>query len=300
MLNQFKILRIFQLITLLKIKPGKSIRFMSHFLDTSDRTVYRYLDLLDEIGFKLNKDKKGHYMIHDEGAEGSIVPFTHEEVQMLKQMIMTVASDHPLRDGLLKKVYLTSEAQIHASNILKARLSKIVTNLSAGMQTGKQVILKNYHSLNSGHIGDRLIEPVRFTVNYKSIAAYEVKSGKNKLFRLDRIGDVEVTDKTFRYRVSHEYKPQDVFGFTLGSKRIKVDLLLSMKAFLLLREEYPMTEPFMEYDAVRQSYRLVVEVSDMKAITRFVLGLHQEIMVCGSEAFRNHIRKSVKRLVDEK
>jgi predicted DNA-binding transcriptional regulator YafY len=43
MLNQHKILRVLQLITYLQEKPHKTVQQLSSFLDTTERTVYRYL-----------------------------------------------------------------------------------------------------------------------------------------------------------------------------------------------------------------------------------------------------------------
>ena len=61
--NQHKILRVLQLITLLKKEPAESIRFLSGILDSTDRTVYRYLDLVKELGFELQKDQNNKFKI---------------------------------------------------------------------------------------------------------------------------------------------------------------------------------------------------------------------------------------------
>lgn len=61
--NQHKILRVLQLITLLKKEPAKSIRFLAGVLESTDRTVYRYLDLVKELGFELHKDHNNKFQI---------------------------------------------------------------------------------------------------------------------------------------------------------------------------------------------------------------------------------------------
>jgi len=71
MLNQHKILRVLQLITYLQSKPHKSIDQLSQFLTTTERTVYRYLDLLRECGFDLHKDSSQRYYI--EKGDGEIL-----------------------------------------------------------------------------------------------------------------------------------------------------------------------------------------------------------------------------------
>ena len=71
MLNQHKILRVFKLISLLKKAPAKSTRNIALMIDTTERTVYRYIDLIIEIGFEVRKDKNNKYSIKhdDEGAK---------------------------------------------------------------------------------------------------------------------------------------------------------------------------------------------------------------------------------------
>jgi predicted DNA-binding transcriptional regulator YafY len=64
MYNQNKILRVLQLISLLKKEPSKSIRFLSGILESTDRTVYRYLDLIKELGFELQRDQNNRLLCY--------------------------------------------------------------------------------------------------------------------------------------------------------------------------------------------------------------------------------------------
>ena len=66
MLNQHKILRVLQLISLLKKEPSKSIKFIAGILESTDRTVYRYLDLVKELGFDLQRDTHNRFYIVSE------------------------------------------------------------------------------------------------------------------------------------------------------------------------------------------------------------------------------------------
>ena len=56
MFNQNRILRVFKLITLLKTFPAKSIKRLAASLEISERSCYRYMDLLAELGFEVRKD----------------------------------------------------------------------------------------------------------------------------------------------------------------------------------------------------------------------------------------------------
>jgi predicted transcriptional regulator len=55
MLNQHKILRVFQLISLLQQEPPKSTQHLGSILVNTHRTIYRHLDLLRELGFDLQR-----------------------------------------------------------------------------------------------------------------------------------------------------------------------------------------------------------------------------------------------------
>lgn len=85
--NQNKILRVLQLITLLKKEPAKSIRFLAGILESTDRTVYRYLDLVKELGFELYKDHNNKYHILGENEYQSI-SFSNEEVSLLRDLVL--------------------------------------------------------------------------------------------------------------------------------------------------------------------------------------------------------------------
>jgi len=58
MIPQAKILRVFQLIGLLK-GGGRTIEQLAQQLDTTSRTIYRYFKLLQEIGFIIDQDFHG-------------------------------------------------------------------------------------------------------------------------------------------------------------------------------------------------------------------------------------------------
>jgi len=70
-------------------------------IDTTERTVYRYIDLIKEIGFEVNKDKNNKYSIkHDD--EGANEYFTIEEASLIKELLLTSAKTAYLRKASLK------------------------------------------------------------------------------------------------------------------------------------------------------------------------------------------------------
>lgn len=293
MLNQHKILRVLQLISLLQKEPAKSIRFMSGFIESTERTVYRYLDLIKELGFELERDQNKRYFIKG-GLYDDVESFTNEEVTLLKELLLSSAKESKLKDSVLKKIYFKSEIAVHGNHILNAHLGKIVNKLSSAIQNENKAILKSYHSANSQKISDRLVEPIAFTDNYASICAFEEATQENKYFNVERISDVEELKTNQEFKNLHRLDPVDVFGFTeLNGEKFDIQLRLSLRAYVILKEEYPLVIPFIKLEPNKDMYLLSCTINNPKPITRFILGLSNEVEVLGSKEFLKYFSESV-------
>jgi predicted DNA-binding transcriptional regulator YafY len=289
MLNQHKILRVLQLISLLQKEPAKSIRFMSGFIESTERTVYRYLDLIKELGFELERDQNKRYFIKG-GLYDETESFTNEEVTLLRELLLSSGKQSKLKDAVLKKIYFKSEIAVHGNHILSAHLGKIVQKLSLAIQHENKVILKSYHSANSQKIDDRLVEPIAFTDNYTSICAFEEDTQKNKYFNVERITDVEQLDAKQEYKNLHKLDPVDVFGFTeWNGEKFYIQLRLSLRAYVILKEEYPLVHPYLKKEPNKETYLLECNVNNPKTITRFILGFPKDVEVVGSEKYKSFI-----------
>jgi proteasome accessory factor C len=264
MLNQHKILRVLQLITYLQEAPHKSVQQLSTFLDTTERTVYRYLDLLRECGFDLHKDAGQRFFIEKEGTDG--VHFSQEEAQFLKELVLTTGKKSKLKDAVLSKIYMGSELPMVATHLLNAKNGKIVERLTKAMMNKEQVVLKKYQSINTETISDRIVEPFGFTENYQTVMAYEQSSEKNKTYNIDRIGSIEYLNLPFKNEEKHEQQIPDVFGFAYSGKKYPVKLELSLKQFLLMKDQYPLVAPFVKYNTTLDKYVLEVEVNDLRVV----------------------------------
>lgn len=291
MIAQQKILRVFQLIGLLK-SGGRNIEQLGRQINASPRTVYRYFKLLEEIGFVIDQDFHGRYFIHREEGENPEDRFTLEEVSILRQLIQSGASGHPLKGSLLKKLALHSEAKDLPEQFLKLRVAKIFRTLSEARENKCQVILKSYHSANSQEITDRLVEPFQFGEGFQSVLALDTKDKQCKYFKLERIGDVVLLDKPFRYEKLHQGRKTDIFGIT-GRKETWVTLHLSLRAYVLLREEFPLSVPYLEKEEDDEGRRYIFHgpVLTYKGVGRFVMGLADEIKIIGPPDFKAYIKE---------
>jgi proteasome accessory factor C len=294
MIPQAKILRVFQLIGLLK-GGGRTVEQLAQQLDATSRTIYRYFKLLEEIGFIIDQDFHGKYFIHREEGENPEDSFTLEEVSILRQLIQSAAGNHPLRENILKKLAFHSEAKELPEQFLKLRVARMFRSISEAIEQEKQVVLKNYHSANSQEITDRLVEPFQFGEGFQSVLALDTKDKQCKYFKLERIGEVVVMEKPFKFQKLHEKSSTDIFGIS-GKKQTWVTLHLSLRAYVLLREEYPLSLPYLEKDESQEdrSYVFHAPVLNFKGVGRYVMGLADEISIIGPPEFRTYIKEKLK------
>ena len=274
MSNQKKILRVLQFISYLEQKPSKSIQSIASILETTERTAYRYLDLIRDCGFNVHKDNYNRYFI-ESGAPSGLL-FTSEEAAFLKQLVLTVGSENKLKDSILSKIYIGSDLKIVASHLLNAKNGRIVERLAEAIALKEQVYLKKYQSINSETISDRLVEPFGFTENYRSLMAFEIASQKNKTYHIDRIASIEFANKPFQHVDLHIIQKLDAFGFSESDEKFLIEKELTLKEYLLLKNEYPLTSPFIKYIPKNDNYLLKIEVNNLEPFERFLRGLKVE------------------------
>lgn len=264
------------------------------FLDTSERTVYRYLDMLKDLGFKIERDSGNRIWITTNG-NTDIVPFTDQEADYLEKLIKTTGKSNKLAESVLQKVRLSSELQIGANLLFKAHLGHIVEQISIAIIEGRQLLIKSYTSANSQTVTDRIVEPMCFTDNYESVSAYEVKTKQNKYFNIERMGSVEVLDTPMKYEPQHEFYKPDIFGFQGKSMNKEIEIQMSMRASLVLKEEYPMSIPYIKHIPDTDRYYFIAKVQSFQAPGRFVLGFLEDVKVVGSKDFIRYINRIVKK-----
>ena len=60
-MNQHRMMRVIKLMQFLQVKP-RPINSMARYLGISTRSVYRYLKMYEEIGYKLEKDNNKYFI----------------------------------------------------------------------------------------------------------------------------------------------------------------------------------------------------------------------------------------------
>ena len=157
------------------------------------------------------------------------------------------------------------------------------------MREKKAVRLLRYESGHSGQIRDRHVEPFGFTTNFIDVWAFDLEDGRNKIFKISRMEEVQVLeDEAWTREAEHERLGMDVFRMA-GREEFRVRLRLSMKAKNLLTEEYPLAERDLTQDA-DGSWILDTGICAVAGVGRFVSGLAGEIQILDGEPLRDYLR----------
>jgi proteasome accessory factor C len=109
---------------------------------------------------------------------------------------------------------------------------------------------------------------------------------------LERITSAELSECPWQYESDHIRTTIDAFGMT-GNKKISIRLKLSMRASLLLEEEFPDAIPGIRKEDGDCYWE--GEVSSLKSIGRFVMGLIDEIDILHPPALAQYISKKAKK-----
>jgi predicted DNA-binding transcriptional regulator YafY len=290
-IEQQKILRVFKLINLLRSNIGKPVHKLAESLQTDPRTIYRYFKLLEALGFEIEK-KHSKFRIIDRVEnpnEYAFGTFNEEEIQFMNDLISKSSKKNLLKDSILQKINIRSDFRQSVNQLFNANLGIYVDLIAQSIKDQHQVILRDYYSLSSDSISDRLVEPVAFNTNFDSIYALEVESKEMKMFKIERIGEILLTSKSFRYQTLHKPLEQGLFGFS-GKNQFPVHLKLSKKAYQLMMEEYPDAKPF-TYTKNRNQYYFEGKIPQLPGLARFILGLPGEIRVIEGEELKSYLKE---------
>jgi predicted DNA-binding transcriptional regulator YafY len=288
--NQNKLARVLKLMVLLKTTPPKSIRNLARMLDTTSRTIYRYMDLLQDVGFLVSKDDYGKYQLEFEPAL-EIQILKQDEISFLQKLLLHHAGS-PLSQSIMQKLPLSIPLSDATEWLGKAMIAQTIERLSEALEHKKQVVLQGYFSASSQTVRDRTVEPIRFTDDYQMLSAYDLEHKEVRLFSIQRISSVQIEEQHWQFDDVHHYQAPDIFGFQKAGDEDYIELDLSPRAYLFLMKEYPAAQTYLRRKRRDERYSLLAPVHDFKAPARFVLGLPHELRVLGSPSFKNYLSQT--------
>jgi predicted DNA-binding transcriptional regulator YafY len=290
-MEQPKIERLLRLMKLLTANVNYTVEELAERLDTSYRTIYRYIDTFKDAGFVVQRLDGGVYRLGKESPHfkdiSQLIHFTDEEAHIVNQLIDALDDTNTLKQNLRRKLSSVYDSTAVANCIVRGKNATNVNRLIEAVSTRRRVVLCDYASSHSADTRNRLVEPFGFTTNYVQVWCYEVDSGLNKLFKLSRIGDVEILDEKWAFSAEHHEGYIDIFRMT-GFEQHPIKLRLGMLSRNLLLEEYPLAERDL-HQVDDGAWILDTQVCNYLGVGRFVMGLLDDITIVESPEFSKYI-----------
>lgn len=293
-LNKNTALKQLKLIALLQQEKLISIDTLAHELNVDIRTVYRYLEPLQNIqGFE-NKGKE--YRIRPD-VSNNIMSFKEEEIIQLTT-ILNKNIDPILSSKILK--VLTSifhENEKSKTFIEKSLYKKELSTIQMAIDKNKKILLKKYTSRERVS-QNRILSPVMLdTLNEK---VYALDNGVGKTFNIENITGIDILNTP--REVNQNWDPnknRDPFGFiniNSNAKKIKISLLLTNFAKSQLVRQFQNIIDFIKKVKGKDQFifKLEMEVYDIQPIARFVSGLLNEVLITENGEAKDLIKEYIK------
>ena len=269
-------------------------------MNTTSRTVYRYIETIRDAGFVVNKLYGNVYQM-GKVSRGmtdfkKLIYFTEEEAYLAAKMIEGIDNNNALKRDLQRKLASVYDCTSIANYIDNPANAANIEALNDAIKHKKQVVLKGYASAHSDETRDRVVEPFSFTANMTDVWAYDVEKADCRVFKVSRVGAVEVLEDDWAFEASHQVRRPDVFRMT-GPLSMRVVLELNTRAKGLLVEEYPLAER----DLLREDGKWVLRttVQALEGVGRFVIGLAADVKVVEGKKLQEYIKKYDKKYIQK-
>jgi len=299
MIEQNKLQKLLEIMVFLSSGLKYTLEEIADRFDMSERTTRRYIQTFRDAGFIISKPENGRYHIDKNSPYfkeiSELLHFSKEEAVILQKAIHSISNENLLKQNLVKKLYALYDFNRVADTLVKEKHSVNIHQLMQAIKYKNKVILRNYLSANSNQQKDRIIEPFDFTNNYIAIWAYDIEAGCCKTFKNTRIASVQILPEPWEHKKKHKTLPMDVFRIS-SEEKIDIKLQLSIRAAELLKEEYPLSEPYINQINKKQ-FEFKAPVSSFNGVGRFIMGLCDEIEVIYPEALQDFIKNKAEKIL---
>ena len=217
----------------------------------------------------------------------TVSPFEYDIVKIEGEAFIRINSETIRMSESMRR-------QLMAHRILsKKEDAANVAALMDAIESKRQVVLHGYSSSSSGVIKDRVVEPFALASGQKTVWCYDLTSKTNKVFKVDRISNVEIKADRWEYESHHRQGKMDIFRLT-GETAIPVKLQLTLLAKNVLVEEYPEAEKDLIQTTDDDRWILETDVYQMEGIGRFYMGLADEIQIIDAKGLKEYAQKYCK------
>lgn len=290
-MEQPRVERTLRLMRLMSGNVYLTVDELAQRLDTSKRSIYRYIDTFKECGFAVERIGESMYRLISmpPGYKDlkKLVYFSEEEARVLTNLIESLDETNTLKSNLYKKLCAVCDTKSLQEYSGTSKNAANVQALGNAMREGRKVILKDYASASSSTVRDRLVEPFEFTNNHIDVWCYDCEKQDVRLFKIARIGWVDILPDEWDNEDKHVKGFLDAFRMQ-GKTQTHVRMELTLRAKNLLCEEFPLAIP----DITEEDGKFIFDtmVSKMEGVGRFVIGLAKDVRIIDSPELVEYVR----------
>ena len=275
-----KMARQLRLLLMLTRNTSLTVDDVGAQLGMSRRSIYRYVDAFRSMGFVVEKTANVYRIDAHSPFFRKIagdMQFSDDEANILIRGLNFVNDNTPEVNQLRTKFMRLYDAGTLIKHGLENRAAFNVNMLYYAMQRESVVALKDYRDQPDAKPTNHIIEPYMFVNSHNDVRGYELSTGENRTFRLDGIDRVEQIDMLWSHKAEHMPSFTDIFGES-SDQLTPVTLMLTPHAGKVLLQTNPSALRFMTLaEDGRQQFD--VEVCNFDGVTRFVLGMFDEIEI---------------------
>lgn len=288
--------RMLRVIGLLMNNRSYTVEDIARMIGNKKRTIYRYLKTFRDNGIKVKKRYGTIYTIEsctiswaDDVFKGMAAPAGSPEDGIILQ--------RPCQDLTIHTGTYEAMKELEMNDILNDApyLQKVVANVSLLVKAAstRKKVLVEYESNSRNKRCKLIVEPYSFYFYFNYVWCFEEEERKNTAMRISRITDVQILDEDWPSKPKHRKQVIDAFG-CWGHKMIPIKLRLTMQARNLMTEAHPISMITMREDpAYPDGERWILEtgVCDYSGITRYIMGMLDEVEILEGEGLKEYIRK---------
>ncbi len=295
-MDQTKIVKMLRLMRMMTGNTGFTIGELADKLGTTERTIYRYIDSLRDAGFVINKVYGNVYQMGKMSRQlpnlKKFIYFTEEEAYILSGMLENLSVTNSLKADLKRKLLSVYDCTSIAQYSEKANIAPNIEALAHARNEKLKVVLKNYESGNGNVTEDRIVEPFDFTAEMIDVWAWDTGKQENRVFKVARIGEVQLTEEQWENEARHRRSDTDIFRMS-GELTIPVKLQLKTRAKVLLLEEYPMAGKYIFREG--KNWILETKVARLEGVGRFIIGLSDEVKILEGDVLKKYVKEFVQK-----
>ncbi len=264
------------------------------------RTIYRYLNIIQEK-WNIELIRGDHYSIKKKAAFQA-TELNSQEAQALYFSAGDII-DPDLRLMTQAKLLRIYQERRKKEDLIPKRTLELIEWSEKHINSAKvkpQVLIKNYSSINSGVISDRLVVPISFNKENLELYCFDLQAGNVlKVFKLERMEGIE----KLKEKAPKELKldkleiKRDPFGYLIeGKKLFYLDLRMDLKSFVLFSLHFSKLVPKIEKldgEGIDKPYRIVLEVLRVDPLAGWLMGLLNHIDIVDSIEFKQELKKYI-------